>query len=105
MESMLPGIDAHPHAQAVLEPALRPGGRPAHAYLLHGPPGSGKADVARAFAAALLADETRPSSAIAERIARSSHPDFKIGRASCRERTQIQVADVSITKKQIKQTK
>jgi len=76
MESMLPGIDAHPHARAVLEPALRPGGRPAHAYLLHGPPGSGKADVARAFAAALLADETRPSSAIAERIARSSHPDF-----------------------------
>ena len=76
MESMLPGIDAHPHALAVLEPALRPGGRPAHAYLLHGPPGSGKADVARAFAAALLADETRPSSAIAERIARSSHPDL-----------------------------
>src|SRR5438552_5482166 len=76
MEAMLPGIDAHPHARAVLEPALRPGGRPAHAYLLHGPPGSGKAAVARAFAAALLADDEHSIDAIAERIARSTHPDL-----------------------------
>ncbi len=55
----LPGIEAHPHARAVLGPALAPGGSPSHAYLFHGPAGSGKRDVARAFAAALLADGAR----------------------------------------------
>ena len=52
----LPGIEAHPHARAVLGPALPPAGSPSHAYLFHGPPGTGKRAVARAFAAALLAD-------------------------------------------------
>jgi DNA polymerase-3 subunit delta' len=52
----LPGIDAHPHALAVLGPALPPAGSPSHAYLFHGPPGTGRRAVARAFAAALLAD-------------------------------------------------
>ena len=46
-------LDAHPHARAVLGAALK--GDPAHAYLLHGPAGSGKRDVARAFAGELLA--------------------------------------------------
>ncbi|MBA3809177.1 MAG: hypothetical protein H0X28_12430, partial [Solirubrobacterales bacterium] len=52
----LPGIDAHPHARAVLLGALALGGHPSHAYLFHGPPGTGKRAVARAFAAALLAE-------------------------------------------------
>src|SRR6185312_12693694 len=52
----LPDSDRHPHAAAVLGPALAPGGRPSHAYLFHGPPGSGKRSVARGFAAALLAE-------------------------------------------------
>jgi DNA polymerase III subunit delta' len=74
--ALLPGLDAQPHARAVLEGALAPGARASHAYLLHGPPGSGKRDAARAFAAALLDDDARPLTAIPERIAHSSHPDL-----------------------------
>jgi DNA polymerase-3 subunit delta' len=74
--AQLPGIDAHPHARAVLEPALAADGAPSHAYLFHGPPGTGKREVARAFAAALLADETHDAHSVSERIARDSHPDL-----------------------------
>ncbi|HEY5046334.1 MAG TPA: AAA family ATPase [Solirubrobacteraceae bacterium] len=76
VDAILPGIDAHPHARAVLGPALPPAGRPSHAYLFHGPPGTGKRTVARAFAAALLSDGARDPGAVAERIARGSHPDL-----------------------------
>jgi DNA polymerase-3 subunit delta' len=72
----LAGIDAHPHARAVLTPALSPQGRPSHAYLFHGPPGTGKRTVARAFAAALLTDGARDPDAVAERVARGTHPDL-----------------------------
>ncbi len=73
---LLPGIDAHPHARAVLMPALGPHGRPSHAYLFHGPAGTGKRTVARAFAAALLADGARNPGTVAERVARDCHPDL-----------------------------
>jgi DNA polymerase-3 subunit delta' len=73
---LLPGIDAHPHARAVLLPALAPDGSPSHAYLLHGPAGTGKRTVARAFAAALLADGARSPDTVAERVARDCHPDL-----------------------------
>jgi DNA polymerase-3 subunit delta' len=72
----LPGIDAHPHARAVLGPALPPHGSPSHAYLFHGPPGSGKRALARSFAAALLADGAVDPTTVAERVARGSHPDL-----------------------------
>jgi DNA polymerase III subunit delta' len=72
----LPGIDAHPHARAVLLPALPPEGKPSHAYLFHGPPGSGKRTIARAFAAALLADGASDAEAVGERVRRDSHPDL-----------------------------
>jgi DNA polymerase III subunit delta' len=72
----LAGIDAHPHARAVLTPALSSPGRPSHAYLFHGPPGTGKRAVARAFAAALLTDGARDPDAVAERVARGTHPDL-----------------------------
>jgi len=72
----LPGIDAHPHARAVLAPALPPHGSPSHAYLFHGPSGTGKRTIARAFAAALLADGARDPGAVAARIARGTHPDL-----------------------------
>ena len=75
-DALLPRLDAQPHARAVLEAALAPGATPSHAYLLYGPSGSGKRDAARAFAAALLADDSRSSTAVSERIARSSHPDL-----------------------------
>jgi DNA polymerase-3 subunit delta' len=72
----LPGLDAHPHARAVLGPALPPQGRPSHAYLFHGPPGTGKRTIARALAAALLADGAGDPEAVAERVARGTHPDL-----------------------------
>ncbi len=73
---LLPGVDAHPHARAVLLPALAPGGEPSHAYLFHGPPGTGKRTIARAFAAALLARGAEDAEAVAERVQRGSHPDL-----------------------------
>ncbi|MGH2855045.1 MAG: hypothetical protein ACRDLF_12745, partial [Solirubrobacteraceae bacterium] len=81
----LPGLDAHPHARAVLLPALppvdderppRPGQGPSHAYLFHGPPGAGKRTVARAFAAALLAEGSPEPEAVPGRVARGAHPDL-----------------------------
>jgi DNA polymerase-3 subunit delta' len=72
----LPGIDAHPHARAVLGPALSGEGRPSHAYLFHGPAGTGKRTIARAFAGALLADGARDPGSVAERVARDAHPDL-----------------------------
>ncbi len=72
----LPGIDAHPHARAVLGPALPPQGSPSHAYLFHGPAGTGKRAIARAFAAALLADGADDRTSVAERVKRGAHPDL-----------------------------
>jgi DNA polymerase-3 subunit delta' len=75
-ERMLAGIEDHPHARAVLLPALPPGGSPSHAYLFYGPRGSGKSTVAKAFAGALLADGARTPATVAERVARDTHPDL-----------------------------
>ena len=63
-------LDQHPHAAAVLGAALE--GRPAHAYLLHGPAGSGKRDAARDFAARLLASD-EPARL---RVMHGVHPDL-----------------------------
>jgi DNA polymerase III subunit delta' len=73
---MLPGTERHPHARAVLTPALPPAGRPSHAYLFHGPAGSGKRDVARAFAAALLADGAPDPENARLRAEHGVHPDL-----------------------------
>ena len=103
----LPGLEDHPHARAVLGPLLRAGGAPAgsapgatepgatdpaadgaaargpsHAYLFHGPAGTGKRTAARAFAAALLADGARAPETVAERVARGTHPDLTWARPS-----------------------
>ena len=71
----LPGIDEHPHARAVLLPALPPG-EASHAYLFHGPAGAGKRAVARAFAAALLADGAENPAEAAARVMSGAHPDL-----------------------------
>jgi DNA polymerase-3 subunit delta' len=91
-DERLPGVGAHPHASAILGRGLPPA-EAAHAYLFHGPPGTGKRSVARAFAAALLADG-RPAqgsgaraaesegrtdearAALIGRVARGTHPDL-----------------------------
>jgi DNA polymerase-3 subunit delta' len=72
----LPGTESQPHAGAVLGPALPPDGEPSHAYLFHGPPGSGKRRAARAFAASLLAGGAGDQALVADRVARETHPDL-----------------------------
>jgi DNA polymerase-3 subunit delta' len=73
---VLPGTERHPHARAVLGGALPPDGRPSHAYLFHGPGGSGKATVARAFAAALLSDGAPDPDSARARVEHGVHPDL-----------------------------
>ena len=75
-DGVLPGIDAHPHALAVLAPALAPQGHPSHAYLFHGPAGTGKRTIARAFAAELLAEGADDPQGVRERVGRDAHPDL-----------------------------
>jgi DNA polymerase-3 subunit delta' len=73
---MLAELERHPHARAVLAPALATPSRPSHAYLFHGPGGAGKRAAARALAAELLAEgEADPDSARA-RVQTGAHPDL-----------------------------
>ena len=65
-----------PRVRAVLAAALLSG--PSHAYLFRGPPGSGKAAAARAFAAELLAPGARDAADARRRVMidPSPHPDL-----------------------------
>jgi DNA polymerase-3 subunit delta' len=75
MSAALAGTEHQPHARVTLEAALRGDGL-THAYLFHGPPGTGKREAARAFAAALIA-EGAPDTADAERrVLAGVHPDL-----------------------------
>jgi DNA polymerase-3 subunit delta' len=67
-------LDAHPHARAVLGSAL--GGHLAHAYLLHGPAGTGKRAAARGFAAELLARGSADPAGARTRVEHGTHPDL-----------------------------
>jgi DNA polymerase III subunit delta' len=69
-------LESHAHARAVLGPVLSGDARPSHAYLFYGPPGTGKRAVARAFAAALLAEGADDPDAVGARVMRGSHPDL-----------------------------
>jgi DNA polymerase III subunit delta' len=71
---VIAGTERHPHARAVLQGALD--GAPSHAYLFHGPAGSGKRAVARSFAAALLSDGAADPENAAERVQHDVHPDL-----------------------------
>jgi DNA polymerase III subunit delta' len=62
------GVSEQVEAKRLLSAALADG--PAHAYLLHGPPGVGKRDLATLFAAELLGDHAR--------VERRSHPDLYV---------------------------
>jgi DNA polymerase-3 subunit delta' len=67
-------LAAHPHARLVLGAALAD--KPSHAYLFHGPAGTGKAKAARAFAAELLAAGEADPDAARIRAMHGSHPDL-----------------------------
>ena len=73
---MLPELERHPHAHAVLGPALQTGARASHAYLFHGPGGAGKRSVARAMAAELLAEGSRDPDGARARVISGAHPDL-----------------------------
>ncbi|MFL5894022.1 MAG: ATP-binding protein [Thermoleophilaceae bacterium] len=71
----LAALEPHPHARMVLGSALT-SGEPSHAYLFHGPAGTGKAAAARAFAAELLAAGATDPDAVRLRVAHGAHPDL-----------------------------
>src|SRR3954463_6214796 len=71
----LAGTEDHPHARMVLGSALA-SGSPSHAYLFHGPPGTGKRTAARALAAELLAEGEPDPDAARTRALHGTHPDL-----------------------------
>src|SRR3954467_4846342 len=71
----LAGTEDHPHARMVLGAALA-AGDPSHAYLFHGPPGTGKRTAARALAAELLAAGESDPEAARRRVLAGTHPDL-----------------------------
>jgi DNA polymerase III subunit delta' len=73
---VLPELERHPHARAVLGPALEKDGRASHAYLFHGPGGAGKRAVARAVAAELLAGGSEDPGGARARVHSGAHPDL-----------------------------
>jgi len=60
----------------VLEPAFAPGGQASHAYLFHGPEGSGKRAAARALAAELLVAGSSDADGARARVLSGAHPDL-----------------------------
>src|SRR5687768_4562961 len=76
MKHVLAGTEHHPHARAVLGGALPPDGSPSHAYLFEGPAGSGKEEVARSFAAALLSEGAADPASASARVLSGAHPDL-----------------------------
>ena len=67
-------LEPHPHARIVLGAAAS--GRASHAYLLHGPAGSGKREAARAVAAELLARDAPDPESARTRALHGAHPDL-----------------------------
>lgn len=64
-----------PQARAVFEPVIAEPATASHAYLLHGPPGSGRTEVARVVATALLAEGSQRGDTAA-RVEGRTHPDL-----------------------------
>ncbi len=72
----LAGTAEQPHARLVLGAALAPGAEPSHAYLFHGPPGTGKRAAAAALAAELLAEGAPDRDDARRRALAGAHPDL-----------------------------
>ena len=88
---VLAGTEDHPQARIVLSSALASG--PSHAYLFHGPAGTGKRTVARAFAAELLAEGEDDPDDVRLRVEHGTHPDLTWVRPSGAH--QMRVEDVN----------
>ena len=73
---MLPELQRHPHARAVLAPALSDDRAASHAYLFYGPGGAGKRSVARAVAAQLLSASSPDPDNARARVISGNHPDL-----------------------------
>jgi DNA polymerase-3 subunit delta' len=73
---VLAELERHPHARAVLAPALEPGANASHAYLFHGPGGAGKRSAARVMAAELLAAGSPDPTSARMRAMSGAHPDL-----------------------------
>jgi DNA polymerase-3 subunit delta' len=73
---VLAELERHPHARSLLAPALGPAPDASHAYLFHGPGGSGKRAVARSLAAELLAAGAGDPDGARARARSGAHPDL-----------------------------
>jgi DNA polymerase-3 subunit delta' len=76
LSAALTGTEHQPRARIALEAALRDGEGPAHAYLFHGPPGTGKRAAARSFAAVLLSEDSPDPADTERRVLAGVHPDL-----------------------------
>jgi DNA polymerase-3 subunit delta' len=76
IDTVIAELEQHPHARAVLGPALAPEGEASHAYLFYGPGGAGKRSVARAMAAELLAASSPDPTSARMRAMSGAHPDL-----------------------------
>lgn len=70
-----------PHARVVLGAALA-SEAPSHAYLFHGPAGTGKRSAARDFAAELLAAGSPDPDEVRGRVRKNRHPDLTVVKPS-----------------------
>jgi DNA polymerase III subunit delta' len=73
---VLPGTEHQPQARVALTAALQSEDHLSHAYLFHGPSGTGKRQAARAFAATLLARGQADAADVERRVWAGVHPDL-----------------------------
>ena len=73
---MLTATEHQPRARIALEAGLRDAAALSHAYLFHGPTGSGKRAAAREFAAALIARDSEDPADARRRVLSGVHPDL-----------------------------
>jgi len=74
--SVVAATEDQPRARIALEAGLRDSSALSHAYLFHGPPGSGKRAAAREFAAELIARDGDDSAGARRRVLSGVHPDL-----------------------------
>lgn len=71
-------IVGQPAAVEMLERAAAPDGAPAHAWLITGPPGSGRSNLAYRFAAALIARSEADREHVFAQVRARTHPDLGV---------------------------